>query len=268
MAEPENKDKIKEILEGHNKKFTTTELIVGIIVLLIIGCGIGYAIFKLLTPAPNQIPPTSTVTAVQQPAIPQSTEEENTAVNEETKQTQPPVVQNNTSENEEENQYQNVENNTAQNAVAQNSEQNQIGPNIIPPTSTTNQIQKQPTTKPNEEAKKQTLQTKRAVSKTSKATATKRVKTKRHIKKHVYTRVTKYYIQVSSNKNRKLALLNVIKLRKCGHNAFTKEVKIKGVKYTRVYVGPIKGYTLAKEEAKEIKKQLHLGYLPLIKKDD
>ena len=239
----------------------------GIIVLLIIGCGIGYAIFKLLTPAPNQIPPTSTVTEVQQPAIPQSTEEENTAVNEETKQTQPPVVQNNTSEKE--NQYQNVENNTAQNAVAQNSEQNQVGPNIIPPKSTTNQIQTQPTTKPNEEAKKQTLQkTKKAVSKTSKATATKRVRTKRHIKKHVYTRAKKYYIQVSSNKNRKLALLNVIKLRKCGHNAFTKEVEIKGVKYTRVYVGPIKGYALAKQEAKEIKKQLHLVYLPLIKKDD
>jgi len=263
MAEPENKDKIKEILEGHNKKFTTTELIVGIIVLLIIGCGIGYAIFKLLTPAPTQIPPANTVTEVQQPAIPQTTEEENAAVNQETNQAQPPVVQNNTT-TEEKNQYQNLENNTAQNTNVQTSQQNQVGPNIIPPTSTSNKVQEQTPTKA---TKTQTsYKPKRVTPKTT--TVTERAEHKRHIKKHVYTHITKYYIQVSSNKNRKLALLNVIKLRKCGHNAFTKEVEVKGVKYTRVYVGPIKGYTVAKQEAKEIKKQLHLEYLPLIKKDD
>ena len=264
MADPENKDKIKELLEGHNKKFTTTELIVGIIVLLIIGCGIGYAIFKLLTPAPTQIPPANTITEVQQPPIPQTTtEKKNTVVNQQTNQTQPEVVQNNTSETES--QYQSVENNTAQNINT--SANQQIGPNIIPP-ATTNQPQEQ-APKENKKIKTQVSQKQRKITTTSnKLTTAKRTVHKRRIKKHVYAHTTKYYIQVSSNKNRKLALLNVIKLRKCGHNAFTKEVEVKGEKFTRVYVGPINGYALAKQEAREIKKQLHLRYLPLVKKDD
>ena len=281
MAGPENKDKIKEILEGHNKKFTAVELVVGIVVLLLIGCAIGYVIFELLTP--KQTTPNNIITKVQQPPIPNATE--NKVVVNTNSKTQ---VTNNNKNPVENNK--NIENGTETSSTitmasnnTQNKEENeQTGPKIITPESENSANNNNNNNLKNEKSKK-TQSSIHVATTTMKNTthkkATKKYKTtivKKHstasnrvaYKHHRYIHPTRYIIQVSSNKNRKLALLNVIKLRKCGHNAFTKEVKIKGTRYTRVYVGPIKGYSVAKQEAKEIKKQLHLKYFPLIKKDD
>lgn len=271
MAEPENKDKIKEILEGHNKKFTAVELIVGIVVLLAIGCAIGYVIFKLLTP--KQTTP-NIITKVQQPPVPKVAENKEITVNTKPK-TQTINIKTETGENNE-----NIGNNTEISSTAnstQNEEQNeQTGPNIITPETESNinnngLLQNKQNTKIQNKkqiAEKVNQIPKRTIKKHKTVLTRKHATHKVTHKHHRYINAVKYVIQVSSNKNRRLALLNVIKLRKCGHTAFTKEIEIKGVKYTRVYVGPIKDYSLAKEEAREIKKQLHLSYFPLIKKDD
>ncbi len=278
MAGSENKDKIKEILEGHNKKFTAAELVVGIVVLLVIGCAIGYVVFKLL--APKQTTPNSIITKVQQPPAPTATENKEVAVNAKSKA----EVTNKNKKAGENNK--NIENGTETSStvtMTSNNTQNeevseQTGPKIITPESE-NSAKNNNNLKNEKNKKTQNNSHVATTRNTTPKRATKKYKTtmvKKHsttnnrvvYKHHKYIHQTKYIIQVSSNKNRKLALLNVIKLRKCGHNAFTKEVKIKGTRYTRVYIGPIKGYSVAKQEAKEVKKQLHLKYFPLIKKDD
>ncbi len=302
MGEPDNKDKIKEILEGHNKKFTPLELIVGIIVILIIGSGIGYAIFKLLTP--SQTVPPKAITEIQQTQIPPVSAEESKVVKE-------PKVK--TSSRKQMESVENGNNNAgsvvASNSVSQPSsglskkeEMNtqpentskakvgsgnttevktkalsgQEGLKIIPP-----QTKSQPAQGVVSSAKNNLHKAVNKVRKSVKLIAGEKKKKNIRVASHVrvkrkesgakrYRRIgTKTYVlQVSSNRDRKLAILTVVKLRKCGHKAYTKEVEIKGQKYTRVYVGPIKGYSAAKLEAKEIKRQLRLGYLPIIRKDD
>ena len=268
MSGPENKDKIKEILEGHNKKFTAAELIVGIVVLLVVGCVIGYAIFKILTP--KQITPNNIITKVQQPPVPKVTENKKMAVNVSSKKQ---VINTKAKIGESKEKIGNNTEISTTNNIQNKGQNEQTGPKIITPKAenniNSNQLQnkqKIATTKNTTPKEKM-----RIVKQKARTNVTKKYTIVHHRvthKYHGYIRAIKYVIQVSSNKIRKLALLNVIKLRRCGHNAFTKEVEVKGAKYTRVYVGPIKGYSLAKEEAKEIKRQLHLRYFPLIKKDD
>ncbi len=303
MSEPENKDKIKEILEGHNKKFTPLELIVGIIVILIIGSGIGYAIFKLLTPSPT--PPPRAITEIQQPQVPPVNEEENSSVEQpkvktssekqlesvENKQSETNSVaaasNSNAKPTTESEEGEQIEGNTQKSSsvistvnneteVSTKPASEQAGPKIIPPKSET-----EAKTKVNREVKKgfgekaaeikesvKSITNKKTVRKGKLAAFNKPKRVSRRVKRRKKGHLGVYVLQVSSNKNRKLAILTVIKLRKCGHKAYTKEVSVKGEKYTRVYVGPIKGYSAAKLEAKEIKRQLHLGYTPIIKRDD
>ncbi len=276
MSGPENKDKIKEILEGHNKKFTAAELIVGIVVLLVIGCVIGYAIFKILTP--KQITPNNVITKVQQPPVPKVTENKKMAVNVSSKKQ---VINTKAKTGESKEKIGNNTEISITNNIQNKGQNEQTGPKIITPEAENNINNNQLQNKQNAKvySSKQIAKTKNTTPKEkmtmmkqkARINVTKKYTIVHHRvthKYHGYIRAIKYVIQVSSNKIRKLALLNVIKLRRCGHNAFTKEVEVKGAKYTRVYVGPIKGYSLAKEEAKEIKRQLHLKYFPLIKKDD
>ncbi len=262
MSEPEDKDKIKEILEGHNKKFTTAELIVGIVVILIIGCGIGYAVFKLLTPSVT-IPP-KTITEVQQPQTPPITEEKGN-VTQQSAQINKQVPKTSEENATQSSQVIALGNNTK----TKMSNMQQTGPKIIPPKpimkSKAAPVKMKEIKRPKLPKPKQVTVKKKSITHLAAVHAVRKVKRRIRHKRFVSG---KYVLQVSSNKNRKFALLTVIKLRKCGHNAYTKEVEIKGEKFTRVYVGPIRGYIVAKAEAKEIKKQLHLGYLPMIIRDD
>jgi len=303
MSEPENKDKIKEILEGHNKKFTPLELIVGIIVILIIGSGIGYAIFKLLTPSPAT--PPRAITELQQPQVPPMNEEENGSVEQQKVKTssegQLESVENKSNELnsssvastsvsqsvEEPEKVEQTESNTRKSVGTENTVGNetkgganaaleQTGPKIIPPKSKT-ELNEKAEKKVKTSIQKSAVKINKGVRTASKGKTrkgnramalnkSKGVSHKSKLRRKSHGGV--YILQVSSNKNRKLAILTVIKLRKCGHKAYTREVEVKGVKYTRVYVGPIKGYSAARLEAREIKRQLHLGYLPIIKRDD
>ncbi len=302
MSEPENKDKIKEILEGHNKKFTPLELIVGIIVILIIGSGIGYAIFKLLTPSPTT--PPRAITEIQQPQIPPMNEEENSSVEQPKVKTstekQLESVENKTGETtnvattspapqpaaeseKEEQKGGKTQKDVGMESTASNETEantsavsEQAGPKIIPPKSEIEQGEKLEKRvksgihKSAAKVKKGVKNTlKKKIEKNRRALAIYKSKESSHrVKLQRKSHAGVYILQVSSNKNRKLAILTVIKLRKCGHKAYTREVEINGEKYTRVYVGPIKGYSAARLEAKEIKRQLHLGYLPIIKRND
>ncbi|WP_022669954.1 SPOR domain-containing protein [Hippea alviniae] len=256
-----DKDKIKEILEGHSKKFTAVELIVGIVVVLLVGAGIGYAIFKLL--APPSVPPveyqapSSEVvqpnpikeTPPPQPVVPQATQNEQAQKESNLSETtQTPNTQ-------ESNEY-----------AVQSESQQPAGPQIITPKKQSEATQKETIPTVQKKEKKQPKHTVAvAKPKPKKEIKHKITKPKSH---KSYASLKKYVIWVSSNENRKFALVTVLKLRKCGHNAFSKEVNIKGKTYTRVYVGPIKGYEAAKTEAKEIKKQLKLSYMPIIKRYD
>ncbi|WP_025270097.1 SPOR domain-containing protein [Hippea sp. KM1] len=261
MPEPD-KDKIKEILEGHSKKFSAVELIVGIAVILVIGAGVGYALFKILSPPsqpeyahieeniPSQVEPTYTQNQPQQEA----------------EQQQPEAIQ----------EPIQTESPSEKAAQTESIPQQEEGPQIINTTKTQQQTANKQSKPQTETIQKQTKQTQvshnkpkteRSIPKKTKPhkTVIAHTKTKHtHSKKHL----KKYILQVSSNSNRKLALLTVIKLRKCGYKAFTKEIEVNGKKYTRVMVGPIEGYEAAKVEAKQIKKQLHLNYTPIIKKYD
>ncbi|WP_035587775.1 SPOR domain-containing protein [Hippea jasoniae] len=261
MADPENKDKIKEILEGHSKKFSTAEIIVGIVVVLIIGVGAGYAIFKLILPPPTpieyQTQPINEQQNIQLAQTPKQAPLPQPEIN--NKENQP--NQNQTTPPQQEQQAVVGNNTETQQAQITTQTQKQTqGPEIINPYKKTTQKPK--------------LQTKPASTHKPKLTTKKTSHAKHYIatrhskvKKHKTT-TRKYILQVSSNSNRKFAIATVLKLRKCGHKAYTKEIEIKGKKYTRVYVGPIKGYEAAKDEAENIKRQLHLGYLPIIKRYD
>ena len=264
-----DKDKIKEILEGHSKKFSTVEIIVGIVVVLLIGSGIGYAIFKLLSPPSNTTSveyQMQTPESVQSNPIKETPSEpiESTQENEEIKQENNGITGNETLATQEPTTVNKATPTTAKEETEKQT-QPANGPQIV---NLENQIQ-------TVQKKEQPTQTEKEKPK-AKQTVTQ--KPKKEIKHHTvkpkpkthkkYAAAKKYIIWVSSNKNRKFALTTVLKLRKCGHNAFIKEVEVKGKTYTRVYVGPVNGYYAAKIKAREIKKQLKLSYMPIIKKYD
>ncbi|AEA33936.1 SPOR domain-containing protein [Hippea maritima] len=263
MGEPD-KDKIKEILEGHNKRFTATELIVGIIVILLIGTGVGYALFKIFSPPtqPNEY------THIEE-NLQNEVQNNNTIEEQPYKETQAETEKQNLPQQTPQQTQKYSQQEEIQTPAIQQTEkaQTQQGPQIVNPykeQQTSNSEQKQAKTEITRHKEAQSITANTSVKKAKKHITHKTITAR---KKHK-TILKKYILQVSSNSNRKLALLTTIKLRKCGHNAFTKEVTIKGKTYTRVMVGPIEGYQAAKEEAKNIKKQLHLKYTPIIKRYD
>ncbi len=122
-----------------------------------------------------------------------------------------------------------------------------------------------------EENKKETA----AIKKQTKSNTVKKTQSTKKVKKncektavkHEYV-VKNYVLQVSSCLSKKAVSNTVLRLKKYGHKAFTEEKIINSKKYTRVMVGPTKGYLVAKKEAMNIKSQLKLPYMPIVKRYD
>lgn len=248
-----NKNTIKEMLEGHKKGVNFVAVIIGIVVVLILGIAAVY-MFSTLKSKPQNYAKEDFSKYMENKNYnaAQNIEENRQPKNTQTNQS----IYENTDNMQGENQIKTYELPEAKdNATSANSSKatEVTEPQIINPYA-------------EKSAEKH---------KSIKASQPKHTKYKKHaaIKKHKvviahkhnYTG-KKYMLQVTSNLNKKFAAATVSKLKSCGHDAYSRVKIINNKIFTRVMVGPINGYSAAKEEALLIKKQLHLKYMPTIKR--
>jgi len=289
MDNKPDKDSIKEMLEGHKKKFNVVAVVVGIAVIIVIGLGAFYVIHTL-----NSTPQSYTEKNLNKYM-------ENTKAQTENSNTQTESVNVNNTAPTSANEAQNTK--VGQNSTQNNNSKNVNQPKMYPVATTTgnntkngnvtsaasnnqntNSSNKQqtkaassgpqiinPYAKPKQEnirtAKVNTQKTKKSVKVKHKQVYTAKKIVKRH-KKHVYVAKKKYALQVSSNLDKKFVSITLNKLKRCGYNAYIRIKIINNKVYRRVMVGPIAGYTAAKDEALLIKRQLKLNYMPIIKRYD
>ncbi len=303
MDNNSDKNSIKEMLEGHKKKFNVVAVVVGIAVVAVIALGAAYVIHTL-----NSSPKSYTEENLNK--YMESTKEQTENVNAQPKNVN--AVQNNAQNTSENGVNQSA--NNSKNGVEENAQNNQGGnqPKTYPVvTQTGNKTQtagkinnnmnnttqtvasqsgknmqknQQSVSGPqiiNPYAKEKPSKIKNSAksginskieTKNNSKTKHKRVlvaeKTTRKHKKYRHTAVKKYVLQVSSNLDKKFVSVTLEKLKRCGYKAYIRIKIINNKVYRRVMVGPIAGYTAAKDEALLIKRQLRLNYMPIIKKYD
>ncbi len=293
MDNKSDKNSIKEMLEGHKKKFNVVAVVVGIAVVIVIGLGAFYVIHTL-----NSTPQSYTEKNLNKYMENTKAQTENSNT-----QTESVNVNNTTPTNENEAQNTETSQNSTQGNAQSNNNQNTNQPKTYPvatasgnntqnenaavtpsnnqnANSNENQQSKATSSGPqiiNPYAKpeqKKTRISKVNAQKTKTNTAIKHKKTyaakkmiKRH-KKHGYVAKKQYALQVSSNLDKKFVSITLNKLKRCGYKAYIRIKIINNKVYRRVMVGPISGYTAAKDEAILIKRQLKLNYMPIIKRYD
>ena len=279
MEDKPNKDSIKEMLEGHKKKFNVIAVIVGIAVVLIIVFGGLYIVETL-----NTTPKTSTEENLNKYMENANKQVENSNSNAQNQKTVSTVSENVTKLSKPANnipsaqQKQPAKTQAVQKTGQTAAEQTQTQPKTYTVsgknTSSKNGSMEQKSGKNglsgpqiiNPYAQKKSKKTAYAGKPVSKHKAS----AKRHIrhKSHKYISVKKYALQVSSNLNKKFVSITLSKLKRCGYRSYVRIKIINNKVYRRVMVGPIRGYTAAKDEAVLIKRQLRLKYIPIIKKYD
>ncbi len=293
MDNKSDKDTIKEMLEGHKKKFNVVAVLIGIAVIVIIGLGAVYVIHTL-----NSTPKSYTEAKlnkymentkaqtesnnIQKENANVSTSQVSSTEENEQRKAQPAKENENMQQNQQNNQSPNpypavsptVGNNTtisesnninSQTTTSKNgvNRKMQSGPQIINPYAKNNKTQ----------MKTLTANTKRIgsakIKKHKKHYAKEKyIKHAKQYKRHKYTSKKQYVLQVSSNLDKKFVSLTLAKLKRCGYKAYIRIKIINNKVYRRVMVGPINGYTDAKDRALLIKRQLNLNYVPIIKKYD
>ncbi len=293
MDNKSDKNNIKEMLEGHKKKFNLVAVVVGIAVVIVIGLGAFYVIHTLnSTPQSytqknlNKYMENTKAQTENSNTQTESVNTNNTAPTNTNEAKNAEAEQNSNQSNTQNNNTQNVNqpktypvatatgNNTKNGNVTAASSNNQntnstenqqtkatsSGPQIINPYA-------KPEQKKTQISKVNTQKTKTNTAiKHKKAYAAKKI-IKRH-KKHGYIAKRQYALQVSSNLDKKFVSITLNKLKRCGYKTYIRIKIINNKVYRRVMVGPIAGYTAAKDEAILIKRQLKLSYMPIIKRYD
>ncbi len=250
MDNKPNKNTIKEMLEGHKKGTNLVAIIIGIVVVLILGVAAVYMLSTLKhTPKNYAKEDFSKYMENKNYNTSQETnrQQENNQINQ-------PATKN-VDNAQGENQIQTYELPKAEdNTTVNSSKTTEISePQIINPYAPKNAEKHKGIKKISQH--RHTEYEKHAAIKKHKAV----------VHKHKYIK-RRYVLQVTSNLNKRFASATVSKLKSCGHNAYSRIKIVNNKIFTRVMVGPINGYSAAKEEALLIKKQLHLKYMPIIKR--
>ncbi len=254
--EDNNKDRIKEILQKQKNKSGTKVIIIVSAIILIVGIAAGYIINSLVSTK-------KTNTAITLNQMSKNTDEEQSNPQFDSNDLQNSAEDLGSNNSEEIKTYAIQSDNSDKNNTKDNLSEGVSTPTIVNPYSDNKGNESSQSTYKNNN---NVFQPK--VKKVLEHKKTTVAKTKKHRVLHKKTvhHLRRYVIQVSSNLNRSQALRNVLKLRKCGHKTYSKKVVVNNKTYTRVMVGPISGYSAAKEESLNIKRQLKLGYFPIIKR--